>query len=63
MMTTKEGHKWYCFAKEPAPPGYFPDDVLPCVCDAPGSVLPELDQLFVMLPVMEDHRPVLLPAA
>jgi len=63
-MTAKQEHKWYCFATQPAPcPGYFPEDVLPCVCDDPGGLRQVLGQLFdPSVPAIDDH-PVLLPAA
>jgi hypothetical protein len=58
-MTTPEGHQWYCFATQPAPcPGYFPDDVLPCVCGDPGSLLGVMIQILMRsLPVREPVWP------
>ena len=38
-MTSEVKHKPFCFAGEPAPcKGYFPDDVLPCVCTPEAAV-------------------------
>jgi hypothetical protein len=39
-------HEHYCFAGQPAPcKGYFPNDVLPCVCGAEGDVVTALSQV------------------
>jgi hypothetical protein len=70
MMAANERHKWYCFAAQTAPClGYFPNDVLPCVCPIHGDVFQALRQLLVepqllleLLPVAEEP-PALLPAA
>ena len=52
-------HKPFCFAGQPAPcPGYFENDVLPCVCGATQNVLDALKQ--VQLPLtsaVETGRP------
>jgi hypothetical protein len=63
--TTGEGqHEPFCFAGQPAPcKGYFPDDVLPCVCGAEGDVVTALSQVAVPepfggTPVLADPVPV-----
>jgi hypothetical protein len=41
-------HKPFCFAGQPAPcPGYFENDILPCVCGAPDDVLAALAQVQI----------------
>jgi len=41
-------HRAYCFAGQPAGcPGYFADDVLPCVCGVDGTVLEALSRIAV----------------
>jgi len=41
-------HKAYCFAGQAAPcPGYFPGDVLPCVCNSRESLLLALSQVAI----------------
>jgi hypothetical protein len=41
-------HKPFCFAGQPAPcPGYFENDILPCVCGATQEVLSALAQAQV----------------
>ena len=38
-MDSQVRHTPFCFAGEPAPcKGYFPDDVLPCVCTAEDAI-------------------------
>ena len=38
-MSRESKHNPFCFAGEPAPcKGYFPGDVLPCVCETEGVV-------------------------
>jgi hypothetical protein len=51
-------HKSFCFAGQPAPcPGYFENDVLPCVCGATQDVLSALAQVQVpATPVAETAR-------
>ncbi len=44
-------HKDFCFAGQPAPcAGYFPGDVLPCVCGAEGDVVDALSQVAASAP-------------
>ena len=51
-------HKPFCFAGQPAPcPGYFENDVLPCVCGATQDVLSSLEQVQVpVTPVVKTGR-------
>ena len=47
-------HKPFCEAGQPAPcPGYFENDVLPCVCGATQDVLSALAQVQVAFPPFE----------
>ena len=52
------GHKPFCFAGEPAPcPGYFENDVLPCICGGTQDVLKALEQSQVpVTPLPEGVR-------
>jgi len=47
-------HTAYCFAGQSAPcPGYFWNDVLPCVCSSKESLLLALSQVVMpYIPVM-----------
>ncbi len=58
-------HNFYCFAGQPAPcPGYFFNEVLPCVCTSKESLLLALSQVaFPYVPVEDMANPVvhLLP--
>ena len=41
-------HKPFCFAGQPADcDGYFPGDVLPCICGAQGDLIAALSQVAV----------------
>ena len=41
-------HNVCCFAGQPAPcPGYFANDVLPCICESKESLLPALSQVAI----------------
>jgi hypothetical protein len=41
-------HKPFCCAGQPAPcPGYFENDVMPCVCGATQDVLAALEQVQI----------------
>jgi hypothetical protein len=45
-------HKWFCSAgQEASCKGYFPDDVLPCVCGAGTNVVATLSELAPPAPV------------
>jgi len=51
-MNSEVKHKWFCFAGEPAPcEGYFPGDVLPCVCTT-RNVVAELSQQALAAPAL-----------
>jgi len=55
-------HKNYCFAGQPAPClGYFPGDVLPCVCGAEGDILQALEQVTVGAGMRNEARAERLP--
>ncbi len=46
-------HKPFCYAGQPAPcKGYFPNDVLPCICGVEGSVTVALAQLCPLPPIL-----------
>ncbi len=46
-------HKAFCFAGQPAPvKGYFPNDVLPCICGIEGSVTGALAWLCLPAPIL-----------
>jgi hypothetical protein len=50
-MNGENKHEHFCFAGQPAPcRGYFPNDVLPCVCGARGSAVTALSQVAVPVP-------------
>ena len=50
-MGTKVEHKPFCFGGEPAPcEGYFPDDVLPCVCTIENVLVALSEQAFPCVP-------------
>jgi len=45
-------HEHFCFAGQPAPcKGYFPNDVLPCVCGVEGDAVTALSQVAVPAPL------------
>jgi len=47
-MKGENKHEHFCFAGQPAPcEGYFPDDVLPCVCGAEGDAVTALSQVAI----------------
>jgi hypothetical protein len=51
-MEGKSKHEHFCFAGRPAPcKGYFPNDVLPCVCGAEGDVITALSQVAIAAPL------------
>jgi hypothetical protein len=53
-MNRRIEHKSFCFAGQPAPcTGYFPGDVLPCICGAEGDVTTALSQTALPAPVCE----------
>ena len=46
-------HKPFCFAGQPAAcKGYFPGDLLPCICGVEGSVTKELARLCIPTPIL-----------
>jgi hypothetical protein len=50
-MKGESKHEHFCFAGQPAPcKGYFPNDVLPCVCGAEGDVIQALNLVAVPSP-------------
>ena len=53
-------HKNYFFAGQPAPcPGYFANDVLPCVCGSKEKLLLSLSQVALpSVPVNQWELPV-----
>jgi len=56
QMTSEVKHKWFCFAGEPAPcQGYFPGDVLPCVCTA-RNVVAALSQQAIAAPALTSAK-------
>lgn len=45
-------HKPFCFAGQRAPcAGYFPNNVLPCICGAQGDAVSALSQVAVPAPL------------
>jgi hypothetical protein len=54
-MDTRNVHKPYCFAGQPAScPGYFENDLLPCVCGAEGDILVALSEVAIpAVPIVE----------
>lgn len=47
-MNRQTQHEPFCFAGRPAScQGYFPNDILPCVCGAEGDVIAALSQVSV----------------
>lgn len=51
MTSGRTKHKDFCFAGQPAPSaGYFPGDVLPCICGAEGDVMDALRQIAPCAP-------------
>lgn len=51
-MKGESKHAHFCFAGQPAPcKGYFPNDVLPCVCGVEGDVVSALSQVAVPAPL------------
>src|SRR5665811_1231243 len=51
-MDSAVKHKSFCSAGRAAPcEGYFPDDILPCVCGAEGNVVAALSELAPPAPV------------
>jgi hypothetical protein len=50
-VSSEHKHKDFCFAGQPALcKGYFPGDVLPCVCGAEGDVIAALSEAAVPAP-------------
>jgi hypothetical protein len=50
-MEDKSKHEHFCFAGQLAScQGYFPNEVLPCVCGADGNVIRALSQVAVRAP-------------
>ncbi len=51
-------HTSYCFAGQPAPEGYFYNDILPCVCGSKEKLLLALGQAAIPYePVMQAAPP------
>jgi hypothetical protein len=51
-------HENYCFAGQPAPcPGYFADDILPCVCSSEEKLLFALSQVAIPAVPVQDSTP------
>jgi hypothetical protein len=53
-------HSVYCFAGQSAPcPGYFSNDILPCVCSSGESLFLALSQVAIpFIPVKDVAPPV-----
>ena len=52
-------HNSYCFAGQPATcPGYFSNDILPCVCSSKESLLLALSQVAIPYIPVNDVLPV-----
>jgi len=63
-MECKSKHEQFCFAGQAAPcKGYFPSDVLPCVCGGDGTVIRALSQVAVPAPSGGTPAPVNLASA
>jgi hypothetical protein len=58
-------HNAYCFAGESAPcPGYFANDILPCICSSQEKLLFELSQVAIPFEPVQDSTsrgPHILP--
>jgi len=53
-----EMHNVCCFAGQTAPcPGYFSNDILPCICSGKESLLIALSQLAVPYVPLRDQAP------
>jgi len=51
-------HNANCFAGESAPcPGYFANDILPCICSSREKLLFELSQVAIPYVPVEDLAP------
>ena len=51
-MEGKSKHEHFCFAGQPAScQGYFPNDVLLCVCGAEGNAARALSQVAIPAPL------------
>ena len=50
-------HNAYCFAGQTAPPGYFANDALPCVCNSKESLLFALSQVAIPSTPLRDMAP------
>jgi hypothetical protein len=51
-------HNAFCFAGEAAPcPGYFTNDILPCVCSSKEKLLFELSQVAIPCIPVQDLAP------
>jgi len=51
-------HADFCAAGQPAPcPGYFSDDILPCVCGATGDVFAALELVALPMPLAGNPPP------
>jgi hypothetical protein len=56
-MTGESKHEHFCFAGQPAPcKGYFPNDVLPCVCGVEGDAVTALSRVAVPAPLGGELR-------
>ena len=63
-MKGESKHEHFCFAGQPAPcKGYFPNDVLPCVCGAAGNAVTALSQVAVPWPIAGTPAPANLASA
>jgi hypothetical protein len=61
-MKSESKHEHFCFAGQPTPcKGYFPNDVLPCVCGVEGDVVTALSQVAVPAPPSGELRDRFLP--
>lgn len=52
-------HNAYCYAEQSAPcPGYFANDLLPCICTSKESLLYALSQVAIPWMPLRDMPPV-----